>query len=91
MSLYTVQQTLFRLKKDKPFSATFKELGAAALATLDLSEQERDAVANGDLAGLYRMGVHPLLLAPYARLMGIARPRYQELLAPLAGLQRLKS
>lgn len=91
MSLYGVQHTLFRLKKDKPLAAALKETGSAALAELDLSDEERNALANGDLASLYRMGAHPLLLAPYARLMGIPRPRYVELLSPLAGLHKLRS
>jgi hypothetical protein len=37
------------------------------------------------------MGVHPLLCAPYARMMGIPRPKYVELLAPLRGLRQLQS
>jgi hypothetical protein len=91
MSLYAVQHTLFRLKKDKPLAAALKDTGRAALDGLDLTDDERAALASGDLAGLYRMGAHPLLLAPYARLMGIARPRYVELLSPLAGVQKLRS
>lgn len=91
MSLYGVQRTMFRLKKDKAFARTFAEDRQAALADADLTDEERTALTGGDLAALYRMGVHPLLLAPYSRAMGIPRPRYQELLDPLQGLRRLRS
>ena len=79
------------MKKDKPFVQAFREDARAALADAPLTEEELAALADGDLAALYRMGVHPLLLAPYARVMGIARPRYQELLAPLEGLRQMRS
>jgi hypothetical protein len=91
MSLYTVQRAIFRMKKDKPFVKAFLDDPDAALATAGLTDQEQAALRDGDLAALYRMGVHPLLLAPYSRIMGIPRPRYQELLAPLAGQRRMQS
>lgn len=91
MSLYTVQSAIYRMKKDKPFAAGFKQDPAAALAPLEMSPEERAALSSGDLAALYAMGVHPLLLAPYARLMEIPRPRYQALLAPLQGLKKMRS
>ena len=47
--------------------------------------------AAGDLAALYKMGVHPLLLAPYSRFMAIPRPKYQSALDPLRGLRTLRS
>ena len=91
MSLYSVQNVLFQLKKDKAFVARFKADPVAAIAAHQLTEQEQAAIVDGDLAALYRMGVHPLLMAPYSRMMGILRPRYQELLAPLRGVQRMRS
>ena len=91
MSLYAVQRTIFRLKKDKAFAKAFQEDAKAAVADVELTDEERAALTGGDLAALYRMGVHPLLLAPYSRAVGIPRPRYQELLAPLEGLRRMRS
>ncbi len=91
MSLYAVQRTIFRMKKDHAFAQSFQEDAASAVADAELTAEERRALVDGDLAALYRMGVHPLLLAPYSRAVGIPRPRYQELLAPLAGLRRMRS
>jgi hypothetical protein len=91
MSLYAVQNVLFHLKKDKAFVAAFKADPPGALSKHDLTDAEREAVIGGDLAALYLMGVHPLLMAPYSRTMGIPRPRYQELLGPLKGMQQMRS
>jgi Aromatic-ring-opening dioxygenase LigAB, LigA subunit len=91
MGLYSVQKVIYQLKKDKGLQREFKRDAAAALAGFELTPVEVAALASGDLAALYKMGVHPLLCAPYSRFMGIARPKYQELLAPLQGQQRLRS
>lgn len=91
MSLYGVQRVLFLLKNDQAFAAGFKSDAYEALAPADLADAERRALMDGDLATLYGMGAHPLLLAPYSRFMGIARPDYQAALAPLKGTRRLRS
>jgi hypothetical protein len=91
MSLYGMQKFMYLLKKDKSLQSRFKEDAQAALGTFPLTQEERNALATGDLAGLYRMGVHPLLLAPYSRFMAIPRPQYQALLDPLRGLRTLRS
>ena len=91
MSLYGMQKFMFVLKKDKTLQAKFKEDAKAALGAFPLSPPEKDALAAGDLAALYTMGVHPLLLAPYSRFMAIPRPKYQTALDPLRGLRVLRS
>ncbi len=91
MSLYGVQNVLFRLKKDKGFVERFKLDAQAALASHDLTETERAALAGGDLAALYLMGAHPLLMAPYSRLMGISRVSYQQQLMPHKGVRTMRS
>ena len=60
-------------------------------AEYDPRRFEITALASGDLAALYTMGVHPLLLAPYSRFMAIPRPKYQSALDPLRGLRVLRS
>ena len=91
MSLYAVQKAIYLLKKDKALQERFRQAGVSAFDGLTFTEAEAAALSGGDLAALYRMGVHPLLCAPYARMMGIPRPKYVELLAPLRGLRQLKS
>ncbi|WP_338616317.1 hypothetical protein [Pigmentiphaga sp. CHJ604] len=85
MSLFAVQRLIFDLKHDKGRAALLKSDPQAALRDADLTDAERSALAHGDLASLYLMGVHPLLLAPYSRMVGISRADYQHALAPLKG------
>lgn len=91
MSLFGMQKFMYVLKKDKALQQAFKADANAALAAFALSAEERAALASGDLAALYRLGVHPLLLAPYSRFMAIPRPKYQAALDPLKGLRTMKS
>lgn len=91
MSVFGAQKFIFQIKKDDDLKRRFKADAEAALSAFPLSEEERRVLKSGDLVALYRMGVHPLLLAPYARFMGIPRPAYQEALSPLRGLLRLRS
>jgi hypothetical protein len=91
MSLFGMQKFIYELKKDKALQQSFKSDAEGAMATFALSAEEKTALRDGDLVGLYRRGVHPLLLAPYSRFMGISRPNYKEQLNPLRGTQRMKS
>jgi hypothetical protein len=45
-----------------------------------LTEEERAAVAAGDLRRLAEFGVHPVLINAFARKRGIGRDRYRTLL-----------
>jgi hypothetical protein len=45
-----------------------------------LTEEERAAVAAGDLRRLAELGVHPVLINSFARKRGIARDHYRTLL-----------
>lgn len=91
MSLYDVQKVMFLIKQDHGFAQALKDGPGQALAPFALSDRERTALLEADLPALYRMGAHPLLLAPYSRAMGVPRPRYLEALGPLKGLRRLSS
>jgi hypothetical protein len=58
-------------------------LDAAVLrARYELSEAELRALVEGDVAGLYRLGVHPVLLNSYARAR-VPREAYRAALATL--------
>ncbi|MAL01652.1 MAG: hypothetical protein CL536_05835 [Alcaligenaceae bacterium] len=91
MSLYHVQKVMFLMKKDGALAGKVKESAADALVDFPLAEEEKNALLFGDIALLYSMGVHPLLLAPYSRIMGITRPEYSERLSPLIGQRTLHS
>ena len=81
MSLYCVQKLFYHLNVDQHVSTRFLEDPEAVLAEYRLTPEEIRAVTDVDLAALYRMGVHPLLLRPYANLKGISMPEYLKALS----------
>lgn len=91
MSLLGIETFMYRLKNDPAIQRAFAKRSMDAYSGLDLAPDEVAALQTGDVATLYRLGVHPLLLAPYSRYAGIPRPQYQASLAPLRGLRQLKS
>jgi hypothetical protein len=91
MSLLGIHSFIYRVKNDAGTRGAFQRREDAAFRAFDLTDDERTALKAGDVATLYRLGVHPLLLAPYSRYAGLARAKYQAALAPLKGLRQLRS
>lgn len=91
MSLLTLQCLIFDLKRDKQRARLLASNAQEALGSADLTREERDALARGDLAALYRMGVHPLLLRPLSRMLGVSPAEYQQVLNPLKGTRGFSS
>lgn len=91
MSLQALEQFFFRLKSDPEVKVRFIADQRAYLERLDLTAEERGAVLGHDLVGLYRMGVHPLLLFPFARAINVSVPDYRRILSPLAGERMFRS
>jgi hypothetical protein len=50
----------------------------------DLSEEERKAFVDRDVAALYRLGLHPVLLNAFCRTSGYTRDDYRKALAVFA-------
>jgi hypothetical protein len=50
----------------------------------DLSEEERKAFVDRDVAALYRLGLHPVLLNAFCRASGYTRDDYRKALAVFA-------
>ena len=48
----------------------------------ELSEDERKAFENKDVAAFYQMGLHEVLINRYARAAGFARDEYRKILEP---------
>jgi len=84
VSLYQVQKLMFGLNNEPDLREHFAREPAAVLDRYGLQGEERAALETADVATLYRMGVHPLLLAPYAGRCGLAWPQY---LATLAAVE----
>jgi hypothetical protein len=81
MSLYGAQKLLFRLNNDPAARGRFAADPDAVLAEYPLTGEERRALAEADVGALHVMGVHPLLLAPFAGRSGL---KWTDYLAALA-------
>jgi hypothetical protein len=84
MAAYALQRAIYDYlnPRDRPGAPT---LDAESLrARYGLTEPEIRALVDGDVAALYRLGVHPVLLNGFARAC-VPRERYR---AALQGLER---
>ena len=79
MSLYGIHKTLYLLQNDLDFRERLRIDPRGALAQMPLTDAERDALLNGDVAELYRMGTHTFLMSriPRFNVFGLTREEYQ--------------
>ena len=91
MALYDLEHYLFRLKNDPAMQADLAADPRAHLAAHRLDEVAVRAIVNKDVAALWNMGVHPLLLVPLSRFFGMPPPVYRELLRPHAAGRPFRS
>jgi len=84
MSLYYVQKLFYHILVDPRVKQRFRADPDAALADYKLTPEELGAIKSFDLAALYRMGAHPLLLRPFSGLKGMSMPDYLKAIAPAA-------
>jgi len=78
VSLYQLNKIMYLLDVDADFLARMKRNPAEAIASFDLTEEERGAVLSGDVGKLYLMGVNAFILDSIARheLLGVDRNSY---------------
>ncbi len=67
MSIYAVNHLCREVLRDHAFRAAMKADPATALAPLDLTDEERNALIAGDVGELYRMGANGFLMGYLAR------------------------
>jgi len=91
MSLYEMQRLIHKLNVDPTLVDRFRAAPADVLAEYTLDDAERTALAEGDVPALWRRGVHPLLMLPYARARRIPMPDMYRQLQPLSGVRKLVS
>jgi hypothetical protein len=58
--------------------------------TYDLTEEERKAFESTDVAALYQLGLHPVLLNRFCRQAGFSRNDYRKILEPLGTTEERK-
>jgi len=66
MSLYNLQKFLYHLNRDDQVKQSFAENPQASLADYDLTEEERNALLEGDVGLLYVLGVNGQILMHFA-------------------------
>ena len=71
MSLYQVQKFLYLLNRDERLKQEYVKDAASVLERFDLSTEEHDALANGDVGLLYVLGVNGQILMHFAAHLGI--------------------
>jgi len=88
MSHYATSRVMWEITRDHPLADQFRADPAAVLDGRDLDDQERKALAAGDIRGLFELGIHPFVLYHFAlRLAGSWSPVFmQDYLAQLKDL-----
>ncbi len=81
MSTYQVQQCLFDYLRLLEGVGRGLPTPPIALAGYQLTVQERTQLVEGDVAELYRSGVHPVLINGFCRALGWKRADYRVLFA----------
>jgi hypothetical protein len=85
MTLHGVERMLYELNRDPQKVGRFRSAPDDVLSEYDLSDTEQHLLRARDVLGLYRLGVHPLLLAPASRFFEIDQRAFRALLAPAVG------
>jgi hypothetical protein len=84
MSLYQLNRAVYDWIRAGEVNSAAGEDGRADfdLSRYDLTDDERKAFDDRDVAAFYRMGLHEVLINRYARAAGFARDEYRKLLEP---------
>jgi hypothetical protein len=70
MSLYYIQKVLYQLNRDPAVRKRFDADRGELLGEYELTDEERQALLDGDIGLLYVMGVNGQILMHYAALLG---------------------
>ena len=71
MSLYQMQKFLFDINRDRSVQARFRERPDQVLERYELTSEEREAIAAGDIGLIYVLGANGQLLMHYAAFLGM--------------------
>lgn len=80
MSLYQLQKFLYVLNRDEQAQKTYREDLDALLEQYALSDEEQQALREGDIGLLYVLGVNGQILMHYAAFLGIEWFDYLDLM-----------
>ena len=71
MSLYQLQKFLFELNREELAQEKYRDDLPGLLGEYDLTQEESDALRDGDIGLLYVLGVNGQILMHYAAYLGI--------------------
>jgi hypothetical protein len=79
MSIYQVNKVCWHANNDPVFREQLQTNPERTLASLNLTDPERQAILTGDVATLHQLGAHDYLLGHLQRwgLFGLNRENYQ--------------
>ena len=80
MSLYSLQKFLYELNREETAHEKYRADLEHFLAEFDLSEEESNALREGDIGFLYVLGVNGQILMHYAAFLGIEWFDYLDLM-----------
>ena len=86
MSLYQLQKFLYVLNRDEDAQKTYRDDLESLIADFDLSDEEANALREGDIGLLYVLGVNGQILMHYAAFLGIEWFDYLDLMR--AGIEK---
>lgn len=67
MSIYAVHKVAQLLRKDPAFVERMRSDPGSAIATFELTNEERQAIVTGDVGRLAALGAHGYLLGAFAQ------------------------
>ena len=80
MSQYQLQKLVYDYLRE---AGTASERPPIVTDGYDLTGEEQAAVEAADIRGLYQLGLHPVLVNAFARVMGYQRDDYAKMLSDL--------
>ena len=83
MSLYHLQKLIYHVNHDAVQRERYRQDPAAFAKNYELTEAEAKAALEVDVRTLYTMGVHSLLLRPFALLHKVSNENYAKALKGL--------
>ena len=76
MSLYQLQKFLYELNRDAAVQASYRSDSDALLSRYELTDEERQALKDGDVGLVYVLGANGQLLMHFAAFLGLPWPAY---------------
>ena len=76
MSLYQLQKFLYDINRDPQVQAQYRAGRESLLARYELGDEERSALASGDVGLIYVLGANGQLLMHFAAFLGLSWPDY---------------